>query len=409
MKLPLDGVRVLDLSQALAGPYGAQMLGDLGAEVIKIENGAGDTSRSMPPYFKGKGFSAYFLGFNRNKKSILLNLKSPEGKKIFFELVKKADVVYDNFRPGVRQRLGIDYEACKKVNPRIISCSISGFGQTGPYRDRPALDLIVQAQGGAMSFTGEEGRDPVRMGLPMGDLAGGLFSVHGVLAALYWREKTGKGQNIDVSMLDCQIALLTYRAQYYFLGGEIPVPIGSGHASGVPIRAFKCKDGKFIGLDAVTERLWIAFCESMGHPEWTKDPRYTTRVKRYENRKGLYEVVEKIFLTKTRDEWMKIFVEKGVPAAPVNTLDEAVTDPQVLHRQMIVDMDHPKCGKLKVTGNPIKMSECTDEVYNPHPGLGEHTDQILGELLGYSKEKIEELRKAQAIGDPNAVPEAKGH
>lgn len=397
MALPLRGVRILDLSQALAGPYGAQLLGDLGAEIIKIEPpGEGDHSRTMPPHFV-KGFSAYFLGLNRNKKSLTLNLKSPEGRQIFFELVKGSDVVLDNFRPGVRERLGIDYESCKKVNPKIISCSISGFGQTGPYRDRPALDLIIQAMGGAMSFTGEESGEPVRMGLPMGDLAGGLFAVHGVLAALYQREKTGAGQDIDVSMLDCQIGLLTYRVQYYFLGGEIPVPIGSGHASGVPIRAFKTKDGKYLAIDAVVERLWLAFCDAIGHPELKEDPKYANRIKRYENRAELYRLAEKAFLTKTRDDWMKIMVEKGVPAGPVNTLDEAVASPQVLQRNMIVEMDHPACGKLKMTGNPIKMSESKEEVFTPVPALGEHNQEILGKILGYSHEKIGELRKNKII------------
>ncbi len=397
MALALQGVRVLDLSQALAGPYGAQMLGDLGAEIIKIENlEEGDHSRAMPPYFV-KGCSAYFLGLNRNKKSLTLNLKSPEGKAIFFQLVKKSDVIYDNFRPGVRERLEIDYESCRKTNPRIISCSISGFGQNGPYRDRPALDLIIQAMAGTMSYTGEVGGDPVRMGLPMGDLAGGLFAVQGVLAALYHRERTGLGQNIDIALLDCQVALHTYRAQYYFLGGEVPVPIGSGHASGVPIRAFKAKDGTFIAIDAVVERLWLTFCDAVGHPELKEDSRFDTRPKRYENRDVLYRFLEEVFLTKTRDEWMEIFVSTGVPAAPVKTLDEVVVDPQVLHRRMIVEMDHPVCGKLKVTGNPIKMSEAKEEVFHHQPALGEHREEILGELLGYSPEEIEEFKKIHVI------------
>lgn len=397
MKLPLAGVRVIDLTRALAGPYGAQLLGDLGAEVIKVESvEGGDHSRDIPPYFKG-GFSAYFLGINRNKKSLTLNLKSPEGKKIFLELVKKSDVVFDNFRPGVRERMGIDYEACKKVNPRIISCSISGFGQTGPYRDRPALDIVIQAMGGGMSFTGEEGREPVRMGFPIGDLAGGLFSVHGVLAALYYRAMTGKGQNIDISLLDCQIALLTYRMQYYTIGGEIPVPIGSGHASIVPVGAFRCKDGKFVCIDAGIERLWLAFYDAIGHPELKQDPRFITRAACYENRGELYALLREIFLTKTRDEWIEIFVEYGVPTGPVYSLDEAIADKQVLHRNMVVDMNHPTCGKLKVTGNPIKMSECNEEVFAPQPALGEQNEEILRELLGYSPQQIEELKKAQVI------------
>ncbi len=395
--MPLDGVRVMDLTRVLAGPYGAQMLGDFGAEVIKIESvDEGDHSRDIPPYFK-EGFSAYFLGLNRNKKSLTLNLKSPEGKKIFFELVEKSDVVYDNYRPGVRERMGIDYEACKKVNPGIISCSISGFGQTGPYRDRPALDIVIQAMGGGMSFTGEQGRDPVRMGFPIGDLAGGLFSVHGILAALYYRAMTGRGQNIDVSLLDCQIALLTYRLQYYTIGGEIPVPIGSGHASIVPVGAFKCKDGKFISMDAGIERLWLAFYDAIGHPELKTDSRFSTRAAAYEHRHELYSFLEEVFRTKTRDEWIEILVEYGVPTGPVYNVDEAVADKQVLHRNMIVEMDHPECGKLKVTGNPIKMSECNEEIYAPQPALGEQKEVILNELLGYSLEQIEALKKARVI------------
>jgi len=395
--LPLRGVRVLDLSIVLAGPYGSQVLGDLGADVIKIEApGRGDNSRNMPPYFV-KGFSAYFLGFNRNKRSITLNLKSAEGKQIFFELVKKADVVFDNLRHGVRERLGIDYEKCREVNPRISSCSISGFGQSGPYRDRPALDLIIQAMGGAMSYTGEEGGEPVRMGVPMGDLGGGLFAVHGVLAALYQREKTGVGQNIDISLLDAQVALHTYRAQYYFIGGEVPVPIGSGHTSGVPIRAFKAKDGKYIVVDAVIDRLWLTLCDAIGYPELKEDPRYTTMAGRFEHRKVLYPFLENVFLTKTRDEWIDIFSEKGVAGGPIQTLDEVVVDPQVLHRRMIVEMDHPVCGKLKVTGNPIKLSESKEEAFEPHPALGQHTDEILRDMLEYSSEKIETLRKNKAI------------
>lgn len=397
MPRPLEGVRVLDLSGALAGPYGAQILGDLGAEVIKIEvPGEGDHSRAMPPYFI-KGFSAYYLGFNRNKKSLTLNLKHPEGKKIFFELVEKADVVWDNYRPGVRERLGIDYESCKRVNPRIISCSVSGYGQTGPYRDRPALDLVIQATGGGMSYTGEEGGEPVRMGFPMGDLGGGIFGVQGVMAALYYRERTGRGQNIDVSLLDCQVALHTYRLQYYFWGGEIPVPIGSGHTSGVPIRAFKCRDGKFLAIDAVVDRLWLAFCEAFGRPEWKEDPRFNSRAARLANRSTLYSLIEEIFLTKDRKEWMEILVSKGVPSGPVLSLDEVVADPQVLHRRMVVEMDHPAIGRMKVTGNPVKMSECPEEAFSPQPALGEHNEEILGGILGYSKEAIERLKETKAI------------
>jgi len=391
MPLPLTGVRVIDLTQVLAGPYGGQMLGDLGAEVIKVEQpGQGDNSRKMPPHFIN-GLSAYYLGLNRNKKSLTLNLKAPEGKNIFMELVKKSDVILDNFRPGVRERLGIDYESLKKLNTRIISCSISGFGQTGPYRDRPALDLIIQAMGGAMSFTGEAGRDPVRMGLPMGDLAGGLFAVHGILAALYHRERTGEGQNIDVALLDCQVALMTYRLQYYFVGGEVPTPIGSGHASAVPIRAYRCKD-KYIVIDTVVERIWEALCRALGHAELIADPRFNDRHKRLQHREELDGILEDIFASRTRDEWMEVFTREGVAGGPIFTLDEVVMDPQIQHRRMVVDMDHPVAGRLKATGNPIKMSAVEKYRYDPQPLLGEHSEEILRELLGYTAGEVAQLR-----------------
>ncbi len=392
MPLPLTGVRVIELTQVLAGPYAGQLLGDLGAEVIKLEQpGQGDNARRMPPYFI-HDLSAYYLGLNRNKKSLSLNIKAPDGKNIFMELVKKSDVVLDNFRPGVRERLGIDYENIKKVNPRIISCSISGFGQTGPYRDRPALDLIIQAMGGAMSFTGEVGREPVRMGLPMGDLAGALFAVHGILAALYYRERTGEGQNIDISMLDCQLALMTYRLQYYFIGGEVPVPIGSGHASAVPIRAYRCKD-KYIVIDAVVERIWESLCRALGHPELITDPRFKDRNQRLQHREELDGILEKIFATRTRDEWMEIFVREGVAGGPIYTLDEVVNDPQIQHRQMVVDMDHPLAGSLKATGNPIKMSAVDKYRYDHQPTLGEHSDEILKDLLGCAHEEVARLHE----------------
>ncbi len=273
MGKPLEGVRILDLSVLLAGPFGSMILADLGADVIKIElPGREDQARHMPPHYVGET-SAYFVAFNRNKRSLALNLKDEEGYRLFLELVKRSDVVYDNFRPGVLERLRADYETLRKVNPRIISASVTGYGLTGPEKDKPVLDLIVQARGGIMSFTGEPGRPPVRMGVPMGDMGGSLFVAHGILAALYQRERTGAGQKVDVSLLDCQIYLSSYRAQYYLTGGEVARPLGTSHPSVVPIRAYECGDGRWVVLDCALQHFWEGLCEALGHSEWREDPK----------------------------------------------------------------------------------------------------------------------------------------
>lgn len=395
MALPLSGVRILDLSQMLAGPYGSMILADLGAEVIKIEKpGEGDLGRGMPPHFF-HGESVYFISINRNKKSLTLDLKSPEGLDIFYRLVKESDVVYDNFRPGVLQKLKIDYETLKQINPRIISCSVSGYGQTGPFKDRPAFDLIIQARGGIMSYTGEPGRMPVRMGAPMGDLAGGLFAAHGVMAALYQREKTGVGQKIDISLLDCQISLLIYRGLYYLYAGEIAQPVGSGHVSGVPIRAFKTKTFDIV-IDANTDKFFYELCEGMGLNELITDPRFRTRADRLQNKEELYAILEKCFLEKTGEEWLKI-LEGRVPAGPINTVDMALSDPQILSRNMVVETRHRSGERMKLIGNPIKLAINGEENFSPPPSLGEHTQEILQEILNLSLAEIQHLREKKII------------
>jgi crotonobetainyl-CoA:carnitine CoA-transferase CaiB-like acyl-CoA transferase len=379
----------------MAGPYCTLILGDLGAEVIKIEKpGEGEGSRGMPPhYFDGE--SAYFIAMNRNKKSMTLDLKNEKGKEIFYELAKKSDVVVDNFRPGVVKKLGVDYDALKKINPRIICCSISGYGQTGPFKDRPAFDLVIQARGGIMSYTGEPGEMPVRMGAPMGDLAGGLFAAQGILAALYQREKTGKGQVIDISLVDCQTSLLTYRATYYLVGGEIAQPVGSGHVSAHPIRAFRTKTFDIV-IDANTENIFAELCHAVGAPEMCTNPQFISRENRLKNKKELYAILEKIFLSKTGEEWLEI-LEKRIPIAPINTIDKALSDPQTLSRNMVVEVDYGNNKKTKVVGNPIKMSEIEQEVFQPPPRLGQHTEQILTHILNYSPEQIKELRQQKVI------------
>jgi crotonobetainyl-CoA:carnitine CoA-transferase CaiB-like acyl-CoA transferase len=392
----LKGVRILDLSQIMAGPYGTLLLADLGAEVIKIENPeGGDLSRAILHYTH-KGESAYYLSFNRNKKSMTLNLRTDQAREIFYQLVKISDVVYENFRSGTSEKLKIDYETLKRMNPKIICCSVTGFGSNSPYKDRPALDLLIQAMGGVMSFTGEPGRPPVRLGYPMGDLGGGMFAAMAVLAALYDREKTGEGQRLDIAMLDAQISLMTYRAQYYFLEKVIPEPIGSGHVSAVPIRAFEARDGKYLTIDAAQEKFFQGVCEALGIPEVGKDPRFSIRNARFKNRDALMPILEEKFLEKDRDEWLDLLIKADVPAGPVNNLAEALSDPSVLARNMAVPVNHLG-EEIKMVGNPIKMSKVKEEVFKGAPTLGQHNQEILSRLLGYSREQIDELRKNKIL------------
>lgn len=392
MSKPLSGVRILDLSQLLAGPYGTMILGDLGAEVIKVERpGQGDTARGMPPHFFG-GESAYYLAVNRNKRSMTLDLKDPRGKGIFLDLVRRSDVVYDNFRPGVMQRLGLDYAALCEVSPRIICCSVSGFGANTRYRDRAAFDLVIQAMGGIMSFTGEEGGRPVRMGVPMGDLGGGLFAAHGILAALYQRERTGMGQQVDISLLDCQLALLTYRAMYYFLAGEIPKPIGTGHVSAQPIGAFRTRDQEIV-LDANTEAIWRRLCQALERPDLAEDPRFVNRAQRLEHKAELHRTLQEVLLTRTAAEWINRLNQAGVPAGPINTLGRILDDPYMEEREMVTTVHHPVGGPYRAVASPIHLSGHPAADYGPPPLLGQHTAEVLQDLLDYTPEQVAALRE----------------
>ncbi len=391
MSSPLQGIRVLDLSILLAGPFGTMILGDLGAEIIKIERPPkGDSSRHMPPHFVG-GESAYYLSMNRNKKSITLDLKQPEGIQIFRDMVKQADVVWDNFRPGVMERLGIDYARVREINPKIISCSVSGFGQHGPYRERPAFDLVVQAMGGVMSYTGEQDGQPVRMGAPLGDLGGGIFGAMGVLAALQERQRSGVGQMVDVAMLDVQISLQIYRALYYWLAGEIPTPVGAGHVSAVPIDLFRTADHGVV-IDANTEEVFARLCKALGRPEWTTDPNFKDRLARWHNKKELLTAIQNILVTKTRSEWMKILIEHEVPCGPVNSVADILNDRHVLERPMMVTTQHPTAGELKLLASPMKFPAHGELPVTPPPLLGQHTSEDLSGWLRLRADRLEALK-----------------
>ena len=390
----LSGARVLDLSHMLAGPFGSMMLSDLGAEVYKIEPLDGDPMRQMGPHFYGTE-SAYYLCGNRGKKSVTLNLQSEQGRAIFYDLVKVSDVVYDNFRPGVVQKLKIDYPTLKQINSRIIVCSISGFGQTGPYRDRPAFDIAVQGLSGAMSITGN-GNEPARMGVAMGDLAGGMYAAYAIAAALYQREKTGEGSYIDISLLDSLTALLTYVAQYYFHDGVVPGPQGTEHMSVVPYQSFKCKDG-YLVVAAFTEKFWQGLCRALDLPELAQDVRFAKNDDRRINKNTLIPILVPVFAARTIDEWGARLDAQAVPWGPVNTVDRTFADPQILARKMKIEVEHPTIGKLPMLGNPVKVAG-VEENYAPPPLRGQHTDQVLSELLGYAQEKIAQLRDEKIVG-----------
>ena len=404
----LAGIRVLDLSRMLAGPYGSMLLADMGAEVIKIEDpDGGDPMRVMGPPFLPNGESAYFLSINRNKKSVAIEMTTPGGRAVFLDLVRHADVVWENFRPGIMQRLGCDHAVLSALNPRIVHCAISAYGQAGPYRDWPAFDLALQAMGGGMSVTGEPGGRPVRMGLPMGDLAGGMFGAFAVAAALARRGQTGQGAYLDLSLLDCQVSLLTYLAQYYWTDGRVPGPQGSAHASVVPYQALATRDGHLI-VAVFAEKFWKGFCAAVDRPEWQGDPRFATNRARVANRGALVPQVEAVFGHHTTAEWLARLHDQGVPAAPILAVDRVLIDDQLRLREMVTEVRHPDLGTLPTLGTPIKVDGRMGLHLAPPPRLGEHTEAVLREVAGYAPERIAELCRAGAVAAPGPPgPEAR--
>jgi crotonobetainyl-CoA:carnitine CoA-transferase CaiB-like acyl-CoA transferase len=393
---PLKGVRVLDLSRVLAGPFCSMTLSDLGAEIIKIEiPGRGDDTRSYPPFING--VSSYYMSLNRGKKSLTLNLKQEEGVKVIHKLITKCDIILENFRPGVTKRLGVDYETLRKINEKIIYCSISSFGQTGPYSQWPGYDLIIQGMSGLMGITGEKGRPPVRVGVAVTDINAGLHAVISILSALRVREKLGIGQYIDVSMMDACVSWMTYVAGIYFATNKVPERMGGAHPSIVPYQTFRAGDGKYLLVAGGNDRFFNILCNVLGIEYLIEDPHYNNNEKRVENRDTLIPIIQEKLLKKPRDSWLKNLREAGFPCAPVYSIDEVFSDPQVLHREMIVEVEHPKAGIIKQIGIPFKLSQSSAELSGAPPDLSEHTNEILSKLCGYSENKINSLRENGVI------------
>ncbi len=391
---PLDDLTIVDLSRALAGPYCTMMLADLGARVIKVEtpHGGDDTRGWGPPFLNGE--SAYFLSINRNKESLTLNLKASRGRDLLWRLLERADVLVENFRPGTMDRLGLPYDAVHERIPRLVYCSISGFGQTGPYRERPAYDLIVQGMGGIMAITGEPDGPPTKVGVAVGDICAGMFAAYAILAALRVRDRTGRGQWVDAAMLDGQVAWMTYAAANYFATGEDPSRFGSAHPNLVPYQAFPSGDG-FVNVAVGSEGLWQKFCEALEIP-LARDPRFATNAARVAHRKELLDILMPVFARRTTAEWVDRLLRAGVPAGPISGMSEVMSDPQVGHRGMVVDLDHPRAGRIRVNGVPVKFSETPGAVRMPPPVLGEHSEAIL-RSIGIGGDEIAALRKEGVI------------
>lgn len=397
MQMPLEGVKILDLSHALAGPFCSTMLGDFGAQVIKLEvPGSGDIARAWgPPFYHTE--TAYFVSLHRNKKSIEVDLKHEAGKDLFFRLVEQCDVVLENFRVGTLDKLGIGYEQGRSRNPGIIYCSVSGFGQTGPYKDRGALDLIVQAESGMISITGEPGSRGVRNGVSIADMVAGMYAAFGIMNALRVKDKTGRGQYVDVSMLEGQLALLQGTIGAYLADGVVPEPMGTAYKALLPYQTFRTKT-RDLALAVGSDRLWRIFCPLMGLSEMMDDPCFATNAARSKHREALIGRLQDVFLTKTYAEWEDLLLSHGIPMGAINTIDQVVEHPQIKARGGIVESKHPVAGDVQIVGVPVKLSETPGSVREPAPLLGQHTDEVLHDYLGMDEAQIACLRQAGAIG-----------
>ena len=396
MTQPLEGIKILDFTRVLAGPFASMILGDLGAEVIKVEPLAGDESRSWPPILE-KGESGYFMILNRNKKSITLNLKDQRAKEIVYKLAPKVDVIIENFTPGVVERLGIDYKTLSQDHPGLIYCSISGFGQYGPYRDKKAYDPIIQGMTGLMSITGERGRSPVKVGIPITDLVAAIYAVTAIQAAYIHKSKNGKGQYIDIALYDSMLSLLTIMSMEYFTAGKAPERWGLDHIHRVPARAFETRDGQYIQVAATNEVMYPKFCKLLGVEELINDPRFDTNAKRVENRDEIMPIFENKMRKKTRDEWLRIFEKANLPCGPILALNEVFSDINVKEREMLFTLEHPIEGEVKQLGFPYKLFDTPAKVKLRPPSLGEHNEEVLKGWLNYSNRDIARFKAEKVI------------
>ncbi|MCX7211930.1 MAG: CaiB/BaiF CoA-transferase family protein [Burkholderiales bacterium] len=398
MKMPLEDVVVLDLSHALAGPHCSTMLADYGATVFKLESpDGGDISRAWGAAAGGGGAeSAYFVSLHRNKRGLSINLKSPEGKELFLKVIEKADVMIENFRPGALEKLGLGYAAVSARNPGIIYASISGFGQDGPYRERAAMDLILQAESGMISITGEEGGSGVRCGTSIADMTAGMYAAFGIMLALRVKDKTGQGQRIDMSMMEGQLGLLNTMIASYGVEREMPAPMGTAYKALLPYQTLRTKTGD-LAIAVGSEKLWKEFCPAIGRPDLLTDERFVGNRLRVTNRTALIDIVQTALLTKTYEEWEQIFLKAGIPVGAVNNIGQVVDHPQVAARESLITMDHPRSGKVLMANVPVRLSKTPGSVRTPAPALGEHTGEILQELLGLSSAEVARLAAAGVV------------
>jgi crotonobetainyl-CoA:carnitine CoA-transferase CaiB-like acyl-CoA transferase len=388
----LEGMIVLDVTQVMAGPYCAMLLCDMGARVIKVEPPAGDSTRAMAGSIGSE--SAAFNAVNRGKLGIVLDLQQAAGRDVFRRLARTADVLIENYRPGVMHRLGLDYDTLAAENPRLVYASISGYGQTGPAASKGGFDLVAQGVSGIMSVTGEPDRPPVKVGLPLTDLGAGLFALSAILAAIHWRSSSGRGQQIDTSLMEAGIALSVWEVTEYF-SGRLPTPLGSAHRMSAPYQAFRCADG-YITVGAANDRTFAKLAATLDHPEWVFDPRYATDARRVDHRLELAASIEKVTVTRACAEWLRRFEEAGIPCGPINNYAQVFDDPQVTARAMSLEVEHPALGRTRTLGTPIKMSETPLNPSRRAPLLGEHTDEVLREV-GVGDDDLQKLREVGAI------------